>query len=200
MNSITISLNNCILMFEKMEFWHIFHLVFLLSKLQLSLSFRLLLALLIWVKPFYWSCSSRNGYIIFSSILDIPSLTEILQSNLYIWPLLGPLKYSCYRQVVVVQKHSKQQPLNKVVIMYRYSEKSACQIWREYYLGLNQPFTKFVEAANNLTKLAEVGKHITKFVELANILTNFVEFANNFVKFVEFPNNFYEVHRSCEQL
>ena len=86
----------------------------------------------------------------------------------------------------------------------------ACQILRETYLGGNQPFTKFVETANNLTKLAEVGKHLTRFVKFANDITKFVEFPNNFTKFAELANNFkkflglannfFEVLRRCEQL
>ena len=83
------------------------------------------------------------------------------------------------------------------------------KFWCENYLGGNQPFAKFVEAANNLTKLVETGKLFTKFVKLNNF-TKFVEFDNNFIKFVEFANsfmkfvgltsNFYEVQRSCKRL
>ena len=69
-------------------------------------------------------------------------------------------------------------------------KKSVCQILRENYLGWNQPFTKFVEAANNLTKFVEVGKHFTKFVKFANNCTKFIELVNNFTKFVEFANIF----------
>ena len=89
-------------------------------------------------------------------------------------------------------------------------KRSACQIWRENYLGQNQPFTKFIEAANNLTKLVEVGKYFTKllkfatnfanFIEFAKNFINFIEFANNFTKFVGLTNNFYEACRSCKQL
>ena len=89
-------------------------------------------------------------------------------------------------------------------------KKSACQVWRENYLGRNQPFTKFIEAAINFTKLVEVRKHFTKFVKFAKNSTNFAEFANNFTKFVELAinfmkfvclgNNFYEVWKSYEQL
>ena len=76
---------------------------------------------------------------------------------------------------------------------------SAWQIWRENHLGRNQPFTKFVEAANNLMKI-EVGKHFMKFVKFSNNFSKFIEFANNFKKFVGLANNFYEVRRSCEKL
>ena len=72
-------------------------------------------------------------------------------------------------------------------------KKSACQIWHENYLWWNEPFTKSVEAANNLTKLVEVGKHFTKFIKFANNITKFIEFAINFTKFV-LANNFYEVY------
>ena len=84
--------------------------------------------------------------------------------------------------------------------MYRFSKNSAWQIWRENHLGRNQPFTKFVEAANNSMKLVEVGKHFMKFVKFSNNFTKFIEFANNFKKFVGLTNNFYEVRRSCEKL
>ena len=92
--------------------------------------------------------------------------------------------------------------------MYRFSKKS--QIWCKNYFEQNQPFTKFVEATNNLTKLVEVGKHFTKFIKFANNFTKFIEFVNNFMKFIEFANNFtkfmrlttnfYEIHRSYKQL
>ena len=79
-------------------------------------------------------------------------------------------------------------------------KKSGCQIWRKNYLGQNQHFTKFVEAANNLTKFVNFADNLTKFKEFANNFTKFVEFANNFTKFKGLVNNFYEVHRSCKQL
>ena len=89
-------------------------------------------------------------------------------------------------------------------------KKSACQIWHEHYLGQNQPFTKFVEATNNLAKLVEVGRHLAKLVKFSNNFMKFIEFAKNFIKLVEFArnfpkfvgltNNFHEVHRSCKQL
>ena len=128
----------------------------------------------------------------------------ILQLNLYITTTFGTTKTCLYRQVVVIQKHCKNTVSNDHLIKWSLCtdilKKSACQIWCENYLGWNQPFTKFVEAANNLTKLVEVGKHLTKFVEFVNIFTKFAEFANNFAKFVGFANNFYEVRKSCEQL
>ena len=69
-------------------------------------------------------------------------------------------------------------------------KKSACQIWHEHYLGQNQPFTKFVEATNNLAKLVEVGKHLAKLVKFSNNFMKFIEFAKNFIKLVEFARNF----------
>ena len=109
-------------------------------------------------------------------------------------------RWSLYRNTV------NNDHLIKWSLCTGFLKKSTGQIWRENYLGRNKPFTKFVEAANNLTKLVEVGKHFTKFVKFANNLTNFVEFTNSFTKFVEFDNNFtkfvgladkiYEVRRS----
>ena len=109
--------------------------------------------------------------------------------------------------------------------MYKFSKKNQpVKSDVKNYLGRNQPFTKFVEAANNLTKLIDVGKHFTrsikitnnfrKFVEFAktyevrrirqqlyeNLPTTLREFANNFTKFVGLAKDFYEVRRSCEQL
>ena len=88
--------------------------------------------------------------------------------------------------------------------------KSACQIWHENYLGWNQHFTKFVEAASNFKKLLEVGKLFKKFLKFAsnflklaefvNNFRKFAEFANNFTKFVGLTNNFYKACRSCKQL
>ena len=113
-------------------------------------------------------------------------------------------RWSLYRNTV------NNDHLIKWSLSTGFLKKSTCQIWSENYLRRNQPFTKFVEVANNLTKLAEVGKHFTKFVKLVNIFKKLVEFANNFTKFVEFANNFTsfvelannfdEVRRSCEQL
>ena len=68
--------------------------------------------------------------------------------------------------------------------------KSACQIRRENYLGQNQPFTTFVEGANNLTKLVEKGKHFLKFIK----------FVNNFTKFGRICQQLCEVRRICQQL
>ena len=59
-------------------------------------------------------------------------------------------------------------------------KNSAYQIWHEKYHGWNQPFTKFIEAANNFAKS--------------------VEFANSFMKFAGLANNFDKLRRSCEQL
>ena len=75
--------------------------------------------------------------------------------------------------------------LIKLSLCASFLQKSPCLIYYENCLGRNQPFTKFVEAANNLTKLVEVGKQLTKFVKFANNFTKFEEFANNFTKFVE---------------
>ena len=83
-------------------------------------------------------------------------------------------RWSLYRNTAN-NNHLKKWPLSKGFL-----KKSACQIWREKYFGRNQPFTKFVEAANNFKK--------------------FVKLANNFTKFVGLANNFYKVCRSCEQL
>ena len=112
--------------------------------------------------------------------------------------------WSLYRNTV------SNDPLIKWPLCSGFLKKSACQIWRENYLGWNQPFTKFVEAENNLTKLVVVENHFPKFVKLVNNFTKFIELANNFMKFAELANNFmkfvglvknfYEVRRSCEQL
>ena len=113
-------------------------------------------------------------------------------SNLNITATFGTTKtWSLYRNTV------SNEPLIKWSLCTGFLKKSACQIWRENYLGRNQPFTKFVEPANNLTKLVEVGNRFTKLVKSANNFTKFVEFTNNFTKFAK---NVYEVHRSCEQL
>ena len=77
--------------------------------------------------------------------------------------------------------------LIKWLLCTGFLKKSACQIWHENYLGSNQPFMKFIEAANNFTKLLEVGKHYTKFVKFANNFMKIVEFAVNFTKFVNLP-------------
>ena len=69
-------------------------------------------------------------------------------------------------------------------------KKSAWQIWHENYLGQNQSFAKFLEAAIIFTKLVEVGKHFTKFIKFTNNFIKFVQFANNFMNFGEFTNNF----------
>ena len=93
-------------------------------------------------------------------------------------------RWSLYRNTAN-NNHLKKWPLSKGFL-----KKSACQIWREKYFGRNQPFIKFVEAANNFKK----------FVKLANNFKKFVNLANNFTKFVGLANNFYKVCRSCEQL
>ena len=113
-------------------------------------------------------------------------------------------RWSLYRDTV------SNNHLIKWLLCTVFVKKSACQIWRENYLGQNQSFTKFVEAASNFTKLVEIGKHFKKFVKFTNNFTKFVELVNNFTKFIEFANNFtkflglaskfYEVRRSCEQL
>ena len=122
--------------------------------------------------------------------------------NDHFWVVID--RWSLYRNTVT------NNHLIKWSLCTAFRKKSACQIWCENYLGRNQPFTKFVEAANNFMRLVEVGKHLTKFVkfannftkfkEFANIFRKFVEFANNFTKFMGLVNSFYEVRRSCEQL
>ena len=120
----------------------------------------------------------------------------------------------CMEWIPIKKKERKgntvsNDPLIKWLLCASFLKKSACQIWCENYLGWNQPFTKFIEAANNLPKLVEVEKHFTKLVKFANNFTKFAEFANNFMKFIEFANNstkfvglatnFYQVCRSCKQ-
>ena len=74
--------------------------------------------------------------------------------------------------------------------MYKFSKKNQpVKSDVKNYLGRNQPFTKFVEAANNLTKLIDVGKHFTRSIKTTN----------NFRKFVEFAKT-YEVRRIRQQL
>ena len=93
-------------------------------------------------------------------------------------------KWSLYRNTV------SNDPLIKSSLCMGFLKTSACQVWQENYLRPNQPFTKFVEAVNNLTKLVQIGKHFTKLVKLKNNFTELVEFANNFLKLIEFTNNF----------
>ena len=82
-------------------------------------------------------------------------------------------------------------PLIKWSLCTGFLKKLACQIWRENYLGgQNQPFTKFVEAANNLTKLIEVGKKFTKLLKFANNFTKLVGLASNFCKVCKTCKNF----------
>ena len=92
-------------------------------------------------------------------------------------------RWSLYRNT------ANKDHLIKLSLFTGFLKKPACQIWCENYLGWNQPFTKFVEAANNLKKL-EVGKPFAKFVKFENNFTKFIEFANNYTKFAEFANNF----------
>ena len=132
-------------------------------------------------------------------IFKISKLVKI-QSHLYIKVTFGTTKHGHYRQVVAIQKHCKYWLLNKMVIIYRFSKKVSHQIGRENYLGWNQTFIKFVEAANNLTKLVQVGKLLTKLLKFDNKFTKFVEFANEFTKFVGLSNNFFEVRKSYKQL
>ena len=89
---------------------------------------------------------------------------------------------SLYRNTV------SNNPLIKGLLCTSFLKMSACQVWRENYLGRNQ--SKFVEAANNLTKLVEVDKHFIKLVKFVNNFRNFVELAHNFMKLVELANNF----------
>ena len=103
-------------------------------------------------------------------------------------------RWSLYRNTV------SNNPLIKWSLCTGFLKKSICQIWCENYLGQNQPFTKFVEAANKLMKLVEVGKYFMKLVKFANNLTEFVEFANNFMKFIEFTNNFMKFVRLTKKL
>ena len=63
----------------------------------------------------------------------------------------------------------------------RFLKKSACQIWREKYLGRNQPFTKFVEAANNFTKLKGLANN---FWEVRKTRKNFMKFVDWKVGFI----------------
>ena len=103
-------------------------------------------------------------------------------------------KWSLYKNT------GSDDPLIKWSLYTGFVKKSACQIWRENYLARNQPFTKLVEAANNLVKLVEVEKHFMKLVKFANNFTKFVEFANNFMKFVEFDNDFTKFVRPAKNL
>ena len=108
--------------------------------------------------------------------------------------------------MVVIDRWSLYRNTVNIDYLIRWSlfigflKKSACQIGRENYLGWNQTFIKFVEAANNLTKLVQVGKLLTKFLKFDNNFTKFVEFANEFTKFVGLSNNFFEVRKSYKQL
>ena len=89
------------------------------------------------------------------------SQMSIIQLNQYITATFGTTKtWSLYRNTV------SNKPLIKWLLCTGFLRKSASQIWHENYLGQNQPFTKFIEAANNLMKLVEVGKHFMKLVKL----------------------------------
>ena len=114
-----------------------------------------------------------------------PILTNVnLNSQTCIYIMVFIDRWLLYRNTVS-NNHFK-----KCLLCAGFLKKSACQIWHENYLGLNRPFTKFLEATNNLTKLVEVGKHLTKLIKFANNFTKFLGFAINFTKFVEFANNF----------
>ena len=103
---------------------------------------------------------------------------------------MGPLKHGHYRQVVIIQKHWKLQPLNKVVIMYRFSKKVSLSnlTWK---LSWAKPtFYKVHRSCKQLNEVSRSGKVLHKVTKICNQLC----------KFHRICQKLYKLHRICQQL
>ena len=104
--------------------------------------------------------------------------------------LLGPLKHGHYRQVVTIQKHCKYQPLNKVVIMYRFSKKVSPSnlIWKLPWA--KQTFYKVWKTCKQLNKVSRSGKALHQVRKICRRL----------YKVRRICQRLYTVRRICQQL